>query len=182
MHVHCGIDVDAEDVAGQQHDLSVMHCNSILQLNIWADADGGRCKPGLDVPSAPLCVAGLRKDRADSVARRLDDHAGVGADGGLEDVSDMAGKRCVRGDRLVREPAAVADHVGHENCARLKGRLLNHILGASAYPAPSWRAIIQGRGESGQGRIGSKRQRLRRLMLPDRASARHSYGEGAVQA
>ena len=166
MHVHCGIDVDAEDVAGQQHDLAVMHCNSILQLDIWADADGGRFKPGLNVPSAPLCVAGLRKDRANSVARRLDDHAGVGADGGLEDVSDMAGKRRVRGDRLVREPAAVADHVGHENCARLKGRLLNHILGASAYPAPAGEPSF---------RADVKRVKAERIETPA-APAAHASG------
>ena len=175
MHVHCGIDVDAEDVAREHHDLAVMDGNSIRQLDLGADADGGRCKPGLNVSSATLRVAGFLKDRADPVTRRLDDDAGVGADRGLEDVSDVVRERGVRSDRLVREPAAVPDHVGYQNCARLKGWLLNHVLGAAATLRPDvGQPIIRGRCEAGQGRIGSRRQRLRRLMLPDRASARHS--------
>ena len=78
------------------------------------------------------------KDGHDAITRRLNHHAGVGAHGRLEDVAEMVRERGVRSDRLVREPAAIADHVGHEDRTRLKRRPLHHIAGTSHHPMSGW--------------------------------------------
>ena len=137
LHVHRSIDFQAKDVIRQDHDLAVMYSDSVRQLDIGSTVGLALFEPSLNVPGASFRVPRILEDGDDTIARRLDDLAGVAPHCRLELLPDVLRKCGVSRYRLTRQPLAVADHISHEDRVWFEAELLNHLAGASQ-PDRTW--------------------------------------------